>query len=198
MEIDLTQLTPDVRYLDDVRMVLANQEVAKTIPNTELYFMYRGIEEKNGIRYDITVVPPHRFGNEFVKTKGHYHMGNYGEIYTVLEGEAIYVMQKRKAESENEIEDVYAVHAKKGDVVIIPSNYGHITINASDKELKMANWVASACMSDYSLFEKYQGGCWYYTQEGWVKNEKYQEVPELRFEEPTKEVPQDLEFLKKP
>ena len=194
MDYDLSKLTPDVRYLDDVRMVLADQEIAKTAPNTKLYFMYRGLEENDGIRYDITVIPARMFGNEFVKTKGHYHVGNYGEIYTVLEGEALYIMQKRK--TENEIEDVYAVKAKKGDVVIIPSNYGHITINASDKELKMANWVASACMSDYSLFEKYQGASWYYTKEGWVKNEKYKEVPVLRFEEPTKEVPQDLNFLK--
>lgn len=195
MEVDLTKLTPDVRYLNDMREVLHDQEYAKTAENSQLYFMYRGVAEKNEIRYDITVVPQKMLGNEFVKTKGHYHTGKYGEIYTVLEGEAIYLMQKKI--TDDEIEDVYAVHAKKGDVVIIPSDYGHITINPSKNEnLKMANWVATACKSDYSLFEKLQGACWYYTTNGWIKNEHYKQVPSLRFEEPVKEIPENLDFLK--
>lgn len=195
--IDLTKLNPDIRHLDDIRSVLHDQEWSKTAKNTDLYFMYRGIEEKNDIRYDITVVPANMLGQEFSKTKGHYHIGKYGEIYTVLEGEAIYLLQKKKNEGGDEIEDVVAVKAKKGDVLVIPSDYGHITINPSQtQELKMANWIFCDCKSDYSLFEKLQGGCYYYTKGGWVKNENYTSVPELRFEEPVKEVPTDLEFLK--
>ena len=197
MEIDLSKIKPDVRHLDDVKTVLLDQNWAASAENSDLYFMYRGIEENNGIRYDITVVPTKMLGEEFVKTKGHYHIGTYGEVYTVLEGQAIYLMQKKKEGSEDEIEDVYAVQCQKGDVVVIRSNYGHITINPSENtNLKMANWVASACKSDYSLFEKLQGACWYYTKTGWVKNEHYKNVPVLRFEEPLKEVPQNLDFLK--
>lgn len=195
MEITLENLKPDIRKLNDIKMVLADKDYALIAQDTELYFMYRGLEEKDSIRYDITVIPAKMLGFEFVKTKGHYHVGNYGEIYTVLEGEAIYVMQKRKSETENEIEDVYAVHAKKGDIVIIPSNYGHITINPSLQELKMANWVSKNCISDYSLYEKYQGACYYYTKNGWIKNKNYHTLPELRFEEPTKQLPNDLQFL---
>ena len=89
------------------------------------------------------------------------------------------------------------MQVKKGDVVVIPSDYGHITINPSETEnLKMANWVASECKSDYALFEKNHGACYYYTKEGWIKNEHYKNVPPLRFEEPLKEVPKNLEFLK--
>ena len=195
MEIDLKNLTPDIRHLDDMRKVLYDQAWVKTAENSDLYFMYRGIEEKNKIRYDITVVPQKMLGEEFVKTKGHYHIGKYQEIYTVLNGQAIYLMQKRF--KDDQIEDVYAVLAEKGDVVIIPSDYGHITINPSEnEELKMANWVASDCKSDYSLFEKLQGACYYYTKNGWIKNENYKFTPELRFEEPLKEVPENLDFLK--
>lgn len=195
MEIDLTKLTPDIRHLDDMREVLADPQWAQTAENCELYFMYRGIEEKDGIRYDITVVPNFLMGKELVKTKGHYHIGKYQEVYTVLEGQAIYLMQKKM--SDGQIQDVYAVNAKKGDVVVILSDYGHISINPSEtEELKMANWVASECKSDYSLFEKNQGACYYYTKEGWIKNEHYKNVPPLRFEEPLKEVPKNLEFLK--
>jgi len=195
MEYDLTKLTPDVRKLSDMRSVVADQEWLKSAEDSDLYFMYRGLEMKDKIRYDITVVAAKILGNEFNKTKGHYHVGSFGEVYTVLEGSAIYLMQKKN--ENGDIEDVYAVKAEKGDVVIIPSFYGHVTINPSEtKELKMANWVCEDCKSDYSLFEKNHGACYYYTKQGWIKNENYKNIPELRFEEPVKTLPEDLNFLK--
>lgn len=204
MEYDLTKITPNIRYLNDMREVLCDNDFAKNSADIELYYMYRGLDKKDGIRYDITVIPAKLLGNEFVKTKGHYHVGSYGEIYTVLEGTAIYLMQKKK--ENGDIEDVYAVKAEKGDVVVIPPFYGHITINPSEKEsIKMANWLSENCESDYSPFEKMHGACYYYVKEGpsagsgsasWLKNENYKNAPELRFEEPIKSLPEDLSFLK--
>ena len=207
MDYDLSKITPDIRYLNDVKSVLHDKKFSEITGNFELYFMYRGLEEKEGLRYDITVIPEKMLGDEFIKTKGHYHVGSYGELYTVLDGTAIYLMQKRKPDSDNEIEDVYFVKAKKGDVVIIPQYYGHITINPSESEnLKMVNWVSKDCKSDYSLYEKFQGACYFFTKgpasakgsgEGtWIKNENYKSIPELREEKPTKYIPEDLSFLK--
>ncbi|MBI3631395.1 MAG: glucose-6-phosphate isomerase [Candidatus Staskawiczbacteria bacterium] len=197
MEVDLKNLTPDIRHLNNMREVIYDKEWLKTADNSELYYMYRAVEEKDKIRYDITIVPSAMLGSEFIKTKGHYHKEGHQEIYTVLEGQAIYLMQKRKNGNPEEIEDVYAVKAEKGDIVIIPPFYGHITINPSEtKELKMANWVSPQCESDYSLYEKMQGACYYYLKTGWVKNENYKIVPDLRFEEPSKSLPEDLNFLK--
>jgi len=209
MDFDLKNLTPDVRYLNDMREVVFDKDwFALADKNTELYYMYRGLKEENGIRYDITVIPPMMMGQEFVKTKGHYHIGKYQEVYAVLGGQAIYLLQKRKENTENEIEDVYAVRCQKGDVVIIPPDYGHVTINpSSDRELKMANWISRDCQSDYYQFEKMQGACYYYIESPssptgssgsarWTKNPKYQSAPELRFEEPLKSAPESLDFLK--
>ena len=160
--------------------------------------MYRKLKIENGLRYDITIIPPKMLGVEFVKTKGHIHAGFYGEVYIVLEGEGIYFAQKG---DENKIEDVFAVKAKKGDVIIIPAGYGHVTVNPSDKELKTANWVAENDKGNFEPFERNQGACYYYlaTADGgtnWVKNPNYKSVPELRFEEPLKSIPENLEFLK--
>ncbi|MFI5205759.1 MAG: glucose-6-phosphate isomerase family protein [Candidatus Paceibacterales bacterium] len=195
MEVDLSQLKPDTRNLDQVRKVLFDREFAKTANNIDLYFMYRGVEENNGIRYDITVIPANMLGQEFSKTKGHVHIGKYQEVYTILEGSALYLFQKAKGDI---IEDVFVVKAQKGDVVVIPSDYGHVSINPSPtEELKMANWISSDCKSDYSDFENLQGACYYYISPGtWVKNDHYKNVPPLRFQEPLKEVPKDLDFLK--
>jgi hypothetical protein len=47
------------------------------------------------------------------------------------------------------------------------------------------------------------GACYYYIlqpgsgQATWIKNENYKSVPELRFEQPVKSVPENLDFLKK-
>ncbi len=195
MEFDLTNLKPDVRKLNDMRDILADKEFAKNSPDMDLYYMYRGLEKKDELRYDITVIPAQMLGFEFTKTKGHFHVGHFQELYIVLEGSAIFLMQKLN-ENEN-IVDTYTVKANKGESIIIPSNYGHITINPDkEKDLKMANWMCDNCKSDYSLFEKMHGACYYYTLNGWIKNENYKEVPELRFENPLKEVPQDLNFLK--
>lgn len=194
MEKKLNLKKPDIRYLNDMREVIYDQEWLKTAPNFELYYMYRGIKEKGNLRYDITVVPSKMLSQEFVKTKGHEHLGKYGEIYTVLEGEAIYLMQKREGK---EIEDVYAVKAKKGDVIIIPPFYGHVTINPSSKDLKMANWISKNCQSDYQWFEKMRGASYYYTKNGWIKNKNYKKIPKLRFEKPKKSIPEDLSFLDK-
>ena len=155
--------------------------------------MYRGIKEKNGLRYDITVIPAVMLGEECNKTKGHEHVGKYGEVYIVLEGKAIYLMQKRKS---YEIKDVYAIKAKKGEIVVIPPKYGHITVNPTKKDLKEANWISKNCKNIYQPIEKMQGFCYFYTKNGWVKNKNYKKVPELRFEKPLKSMPKNLDFLR--
>ncbi len=208
----LNKLKPDIRYLDDMRQVIIDKEWLKTAGNPELYYMYRSLKEENDLKYNITVLPARMLGKEFIKTKGHVHirtvprsarqnldsslcseLGSYGETYTVLEGEAIYLMQKTKDEI---VEDVYAVKAKKGESAIIPPYYGHVTINPSGVDLKTGDWSSKNCKSDYSLFERLQGACYYYTKEGWVKNENYKNVPQIRFEKPLKSLPKDLSFLK--
>lgn len=176
----------EIRYLYDMKEVIYDKKWLKTAPNLEVYYIYRGLKEKNGQRYDITKIPARMLGKEFVKTKGHEHTGRYGEVYIVLEGQAIYLMQKRKNAI---IKDVYCVKAKNGDVVIIPPDYGHITINPSKKDLKMANWITKEVKSDYKPIQKMQGACYFYTKDGWVKNKNYKKVPKLRFEKPLKSMP---------
>ncbi len=183
---------PDIRYLKNMEDVIYDKEWLKTAGNPELYYMYRGLKREEGLRYDITVIPSRMLGKEYVKTKGHEHIGDYGELYTVLGGEAIFFVQKGK----DKIEDVYAVKAKKGDTAIIPPGYAHITINPSREDLKMANWMAEGVESDYSFIQEKEGACYYYTTEGWIKNKNYKEVPELYFKKPLKKVPKDLSFLK--
>ncbi len=182
---------PDIRYINDLEKVLYDKEwFNENKENFEAYYMYRGVEEKNGLRYDITEVTAKMFGKEYPKTKGHYHPGEHGEVYIVLEGKAIYLLQNK------DLSDIVYIETNPGEVAIIPAGYGHVTINPSDEPLKMANWVNPNFDSLYEPILEKEGATYFYTTKGWVKNEKYGKLPKIRKENPERELPKDLSFLK--
>ena len=182
-----------IRYLREMEEVVFDKNFAREFSDLKLYYVYRGVKKENGIRYDITVIPPQILGKEFVRTKGNRNSNNFPELYTVLTGEAIFLMQKAKGEI---VEDVLAVKAEKGDYIIVPPKYAVITINPSKKSLKLGNWVSEKNKNIYEELEKMKGACYYYTKSGWIKNENYKKIPKLRFEKPLKKKPKNLEFLR--
>lgn len=193
MEIKTKGKKPDVRLLDEMKKVVLDQDFAEKFPGLELYNIYRGVKKKNEIRYDITVIPPKMLGKEFVRTKGNRNSKAFQELYTVISGEAIFLMQKHK---KGLVEDVVAIRAKRGDWVIIPPKYAVITINPIKKTLKTGNWVSEKNKNIYKELETMGGASYFYTKKGWVKNKNYKKVPKLRFEKPLKKIPKNLDFLK--
>lgn len=131
----------------------------------ELYTMNRGVKQKGDMRYDITIIPSLVINGQYNKTKGHIHTTGHNEEYIVLEGEAIFILQRGK--------EINKVKVKKGQHFMIPNDCYHATINPSKKTLKLANWVHKDCKSDYSYTEKHKGMREYYTTKGWVKNPNY-------------------------
>ncbi len=193
LEVGGRKFEGSVRKAFDLKPVLAFPQSLQE--DFDAYYMFRDVYysrqdrekilEKN-LRYDITVIPPNSIGGEYIKTYGHYHPEvekglSYTEVYEVLEGTALYLLQK---EENDEVTDVVVVEASQGDKVLIPPNYGHVTINPSNKLLKMANWVHRGFDSDYKPFEKRRGASYYFTHDGWIKNEAYSEAPSLRFAQP--------------
>jgi glucose-6-phosphate isomerase len=138
------------------------------------------------LRYDITIIPPLTMGLEFVKTYGHYHPRvhpklryTYPELYEVLEGDAHYLLQR--PQNDESVDEVFLVKATRGDKVIVPPNYGHVTINPSERTLKMANWVCRAFESDYEPYTQLHGGAYYELINGrLLHNRSYHSVPEIR------------------
>jgi len=149
---------PQIRFLDEMKDVLYDKEWAKTAPNLELYYMHRGIKKKGDLRYDITVISARMLGKEFVRTKGNRNSKGYQELYTVLTGEAIFLMQKVQGKI---VEDVLAIKAKESDWTIVPPNYSVITINPSKKVLKTGNWVSKKTKNIYEDIEKMKGACYF-------------------------------------
>jgi glucose-6-phosphate isomerase, archaeal len=178
---------PTARTISEMRPVLASRSCRCDDP---LYFMYRDLAKSDAdrhwlqsqhLRYDLTVIPPRDLCGERVKTKGHYHPKNpagvgYPEIYEVLEGRAHYLLQSRS------LDDAVMISAAAGDLVIIPPDYGHITINPSpDETLAMANIVSTAFDSEYAEYETLHGAAYFeFTSGKLEKNPHYPNVPAVR------------------
>lgn len=177
---------PDIRSCTELRAVLADSDC----PCEGLaYEMFRALAKDEEdrkwlseyrIRYDVTRIRGRTFCGEWIKTKGHYHPLSpdgtaYPEIYEILEGEALYLLQKQ------DLSDIVLVKAKTGDRVLIPPGYGHVTINPSEETLLMANLVSSTFASDYLPFERLRGAAYYLFSDGRImKNGNYPAIPEIR------------------
>lgn len=178
---------PDIRMADEMSSVLSNPDC---LYEGEMYYMYRDVAmsdsdhgwlHEQGIRYDITVIPPRDLCGEFVKTIGHYHPENpkgtgYPEVYEVMEGHAHYLLQAY------DHSNVVVVDAYAGDLVLVPPGYGHVTINPTNNTfLQMANLVSSRFQSDYHEYEKRRGAAYYEMTDGnFLKNPFYPGIPPLR------------------
>lgn len=192
---ELPKIKPNKRLQEEMKKVL--QDPTAPMPS-EFYYMYRDIHRKEDediirrkkLRYDITMIPGFLIGKEFNKTVGHYHSLvpktklSYPEIYEVLTGCAHYLLQK-SLPPYNQIEEVMLIEALPGDKVIIPPNFGHITINPKNETLVMANWMADNLSSIYEPYNRFRGGCYYeiISDNGYqiIPNPNYSSLPELKW-----------------
>lgn len=152
------------RTLADARPYLMDEKATSRRKN--LYCMYRdahlhqdeSVFRKNGVRYDITVIFPGTLGGkngEYLRTIGHTHPAP--EIYEVLDGHAMFVLQQT-TKSGNA---TFYISATKGEKIIIPSGYGHVTVNIGKKPLILADLFSDSIPSDYSLFKKHRGAAYW-------------------------------------
>ncbi len=170
-EAGLPKVLAAVRTIDEMREVLMDKTL--TLPK-ELYYMYRDVafdkdraaEKKHGLRYDITVIKPDKLGKELMKTAGHYHPGDFPELYEVVWGQAWCLLQKPSKKDYKVIEDVILVKAQTGDKIVCLPGYGHILINPSKNEpLVTSNWVGTQFSSDYSLYKEAEGAAYFFSEE---------------------------------
>ncbi|MDP8012489.1 MAG: glucose-6-phosphate isomerase family protein [Nanoarchaeota archaeon] len=194
---DGEEVESSVRRLNEMKNVLFNKNfINRGNQNDILYYMFRGtgygknspVFDAHTIRYDITVIMPYDLGGEFNKTEGHYHpiaegKLSFAEIYEILSGEATYLLQKDNGDGSF---DVKVVSAKAGDRVIMPPNYGHISINTGEEPLIEANLVNSTFQADYKSIAKMGGGALYFMRNRNVLLNRNYEKLSISYEEATK------------
>lgn len=173
----------------DMKEVLMDPEASG--PEIHYYMIRGGKEKKN-----ITIWETGLVGKEYIKTYGHYHVGEISETYTVLEGEGVVLLQKRKEENgqpkDGEIESFFAIKVKAGDSVFIKSETAHLVANIGDTWLvtsddspvnfEEVDPVSLPGHADYEPIKKLHGFAYYLIEENGepklVKNPNYSQVPE--------------------
>ena len=150
------------------------------------YYMIRGGNDKR----NVTVWETGKVGDEYIKTYGHYHVGNLDETYWILLGEGVVLQQKLADPTKPDVvEEFKAIKVKAGDSCYMPPGYGHLVVNIGKTWLVTADDspVAgpddSASMpghADYEMVKKMRGPAYYVVEhEGkpaLVKNQLYKKA----------------------
>ncbi|HEV8441316.1 MAG TPA: glucose-6-phosphate isomerase family protein [Methylomirabilota bacterium] len=178
------------RTHDKMREVL--KEPGAPGPAVHYHMLRGGSDVRN-----VTVWEPGTIGTEYIKTYGHYHVGDLDETYWVLLGEGVAIVQKR-AEGrhgpvDDQIESIYAVHVRPGDALYMPSGWGHLVVNVSPTFLVTADdspvdfgerdAVSLPGHADYEPVRRMRGFAYYVVDEkgrpALARNPRYKKVPDI-------------------
>lgn len=130
-------------------------------------------------------------GKEPVRSQGHIHAISPScgmstcEVYEIWSGEAYIYMQETAHDNPGRC---YAVHAKPGDVVIVPPGWAHSTIVAdTTRNMSFGAWCVRDYGFDYDDVRAHHGVAWFPLIDGgkmkFVKNQNYS-VNEIIVKEP--------------
>ena len=187
------ELKPDLRPLSEMASVCFDKTFFADAEKTRIqYYMYRGIKQKQdanafestALSFDITVIPPLELGREYNKTLGHYHPKSpagtrYPEIYEVLEGQAHYLIQ-RLDEKTGGVDDAMLIRAMKGDKVVMPPGYGHVSINPTHETLISAN-ITGTFKSEYDSYKTREGAAYFdLIDDSLTPNKRYENLPMIK------------------
>lgn len=163
---------PGRRRFGDLRAVVAYPEAVDPIADDVAYLTYRDVRQADetglgaeGLRYDVTVTLPGTVAEEYVKTAGHYHGldangVSWPEIYDVLAGSAVFVLQRAEGDPAGDpaVTRGVAIVAGPGDRLVIPPDFGHVTVNVGATPLVVADLVAVESVNHYQGYACRRGG----------------------------------------
>ena len=165
--------------------------LAPTAEGPEIhYYMIRGGTDKT----NITVWESGTVGGEYIKTYGHYHVGDLDETYKIISGEGIIILQGEI--KDDSVEYFKAIRVKAGDEIYIPSAVGHLGINigktwfvtSDDSPVNFGEKdpVGLPGHADYEPMKRLRGVAYYVVEKDGnptlVKNPLYKNVPEAKIE----------------
>jgi len=176
------------RRLDDIRRSLMEPncegpDVAYSIAMDVGKKEHKQILIDKHLLFGVVTFASGKLGSEPIRSQGHIHkvspLSNWStpEVYEIWSGEAVIYMQEYAEDNPGRC---FAVYAHPGDVVIVPPNWVHATINAKPvKEMTFGAWCDRQYGFVYDGVIKHKGIAWYpYFDENnelkWKANPNYQ------------------------
>ena len=176
------------RTQEKMREVLMNPDGAG--PASHYYMIRGGKDQRN-----VTIWEPGTVAGEYIKTYGHYHIGDLDETYWILLGQGIAILQKLAVDTSGNmipdiVEDLKIIPVTAGDSVYMPARFGHLVVNigltylvtADDSPVDFEDKDPASLPghADYSLVQKMRGFAYYIVnhngQPALVPNKLYREI----------------------
>lgn len=175
------------RSLDAIRPSLRNPACAGPDPVYAIAMdvgktVHRPLLERLHLLYGAVTYAAGTLGDEPVRSQGHIHAlsplsgWSTPEVYEIWDGEAVIYMQEY---AEDRPGRCFAVHARPGDVVIVPPRWAHATVSADARRpLTFGAWCDRAYGFDYQGVRAHKGLAWFpLTENGalrWEANPMYE------------------------
>lgn len=158
--------TIEKRKLDDIRASLSDPNVSGP---EYVYAVAMDVAKeehkedllKRNLLYGAMIFSSGIVGEEPVRSQGHIHSisascnASTCEVYEILSGEAYIYMQECAKDNPGKC---YAIHAKANEVVIVPPNWAHATVNADPTTpMLFGAWCVRDFGFDYDEVRAHQG-----------------------------------------
>ncbi len=178
-----------LRHHDKMKEVLKNPDAKG--PDVHYYMIRGGSDMRN-----ITVWEPGTVGDEYIKTYGHYHIGQLDETYWFLLGKGVALQQKLADESVPDVvAEFKAVVVKSGQSLYMPPGYGHLVANVGGTYMVTADDspvdfderdpVSLPGHADYEMVKKMRGFAYYVVERNGapalLRNKLYKEIQKEDF-----------------
>jgi len=177
------------RRLDDIRKSLRDPhcngpEIVYSIAMDVGKVQHRPMLQQRMLLYGVVTYAAGKLGDEPVRSQGHIHKKSLHsgwsppEVYEIWSGKAIIYMQEYAQDNPGRC---FAVYAGPGDVVVVPPEWAHATINADpDSPLTFGAWCDREYGFLYDDVRAHKGLAWYpvlddENQVNWKANPYYQE-----------------------
>jgi len=171
MEIDFTNVPKHYapRIHEKMKEVLMDPEGIG--PDVHYYMIRGGIKQKN-----VTVWEPGTISGEYIKTYGHYHVGDLSETYQIVYGQGVALLQKLAEDENGEmipdvVTDFKAIPVETGQIVFMPTQFGHlvanvgetyfVTVDDSPVDFENRDPASFPGHADYELVKKMKGFAYY-------------------------------------
>ena len=171
MEIDFTHVPKHYAARTHEKMQDVLMDANGVGPAIHYYMIRGGIDQKN-----TTVWEPGTISGEYIKTYGHYHVGDLSEHYTIAFGEGVALLQKLAEDENGEmipdvVAEFQAIPVKTGDKIFMPAKFGHllanigktyfVTIDDSPVDFEDKDPSSFPGHADYELVKKMRGFAYY-------------------------------------
>lgn len=171
MKLDFKSVPKHYASREHEKMKEVLMDPAGKGPAIHYYMIRGGSGQKN-----ITVWEPGTISGEYIKTYGHYHIGDLSETYWIVYGQGVALLQKLAENKNGEIipdavAEFKAIPVKAGQEIFMPSKFGHllvntgktyfVTIDDSPVDFEDRDPSSFPGHADYELVKKMRGFAYY-------------------------------------